>query len=404
MKKPRLNVFVDDERVGAIDRSDVEDDTFLFTYEAAVPGGSAVSITMPPRADQYDSMSGLLPVFEMNLPEGGLKERLRNQFAKAIPGFDDLDMLAIVGTSQIGRLRFSHAETVAENVPSQDLKELLTYEGSADFFADLLEKFATYSGISGVQPKVLVRELSPPDKLVHHGSTHIIKSFDPSEYPELAANEMICTAGAKQAGLPTANVSLSENRKLLVVERFDRTAQGKYLGIEDFCVLTARRAHGRYDSSYEEIAKRIGDFVTHKKLGIAKEQFALMVAYTCAVENGDAHLKNFSVVYPQADGIVELAPAYDIISTTPYVAKDTLALTMAGSKDFPGRATLLRFIRETTAKNEKAAAQVIDRAITGAHAAITKARLYAKQYPDAADFSQKLEKNISRGIARIAQS
>jgi hypothetical protein len=37
--------------------------------------------------DQYDSMNGLLPIFEMNLPEGALLEKLRNQFAKIIPQF-----------------------------------------------------------------------------------------------------------------------------------------------------------------------------------------------------------------------------------------------------------------------------------------------------------------------------
>ena len=401
VKKPRVNVFVDSQRVGSIDRSDVEEDTFLFDYEKDVESRLAVSLTMPPRTDQYDSTSGLLPIFEMNLPEGGLKERLRNQFAKAVPGFDDLDMLAIVGSSQIGRLRYAHEEVIKEDVPAQDLKEILTYRGSEDFFAELLERFATYSGISGVQPKVLVRSQEHPMKFAHRGSTHIIKSFDSAEFPELAANEVICTAGALRAGLPTSKVTLSENRKLLIVDRFDRLSNGTYLGIEDFCVLTARRAHGRYDSSYEEIAKRIGDFVSPAKLGSAREQFALMVSYACAIENGDAHLKNFSVLYENPDSSVSLAPAYDLVSTTPYFARDTLALTIAGSKNFPTRASLLKFIRETTSKNEKAAAQVIEQAVAGAEAARAEALVYARRNPDASPFSEKLNACISRGISRL---
>src|SRR5258708_29520883 len=63
---------------------------------------------MPVRPDQYDAMAGLLPIFEMNLPEGALKERLRMQFAKTIPEFDDLDLLSIVGSSQIGRRSEEH--------------------------------------------------------------------------------------------------------------------------------------------------------------------------------------------------------------------------------------------------------------------------------------------------------
>ncbi len=109
MKKRSLNVFIDQLGVGRLSRSDVEEDTTLFGYREGSAPEQAVSLTMPIRADQYDSISGLLPIFEMNLPEGTLKERLRLQFAKAIPQFDDLDLLSIVGASQIGRLRYSQA-------------------------------------------------------------------------------------------------------------------------------------------------------------------------------------------------------------------------------------------------------------------------------------------------------
>ena len=168
---------------------------------------------MPIRADHYDSMSGLLPIFDMNLPEGALRERLRLQFAKAIPEFDDLDLLGIVGSSQIGRWRYSPQDELDVAVPKQDLNEILTYQGAADLFAHLLERFATYSGVSGIQPKVLVRDAKAPDKLTHRGATHIVKTFDPAEYPELAANEFICTSGAAAAGIRTASVQLSVRRR-----------------------------------------------------------------------------------------------------------------------------------------------------------------------------------------------
>lgn len=402
MSKSPLNVFASRRRVGTLSRSDLEEDTTLFDYLPGCAPESAISLTMPVRVDQYDAMGGLLPIFEMNLPEGALKERLRLQFAKVIPEFDDLDLLSIVGTSQIGRLRYSSSDEIDESMPEQDLQEILTYKGSADLFVHLLDRFARYSGVSGIQPKVLVRDTQQPDKITHRGATHIVKTFDSAQFPELAANELICTRGAQAAGIPTSRVQLSDNRRFLTVDRFDLTPQGAYLGIEDFCVLDGRRAHGRYDGSYEGVAKRITDFVSPKALGRAREQYALMVAYCCAIGNGDAHLKNFSVLYSSPEDIVELAPAYDIVATHPYLPRDTLALTMEGSKEFPDRQRLLRFVRRVTGKSERAAAALLDRVAVGVEAAIKETARYAKQYPDARNFTTLLIKHLHRGLERLA--
>lgn len=401
MKKPALNVFADKQSAGRLVRSDVEEDTILFGYREGTPAANAVSLTMPIRADHYDSMAGLLPIFDMNLPEGALRERLRLQFAKAIPEFDDLDLLGIVGSSQIGRLRYSQQAELDVAVPKQDLKEILTYQGAADLFAHLLERFATYSGVSGIQPKVLVRDAKAPDKLTHRGATHIVKTFDPAEYPELAANEFICTGGAAAAGIRTASVQLSENRRFLIVDRFDLAQDGAYLGIEDFCVLDGRRAHGRYDGSYEGIARRLTDFVSPAALADAREQYALMVVYACSIGNGDAHLKNFSVLYRHAEDAVELAPAYDIVSTQLYLPKDTLALTLGESKEFPSGARLRKFVRQVTGKTEKAAARVLERVGVGVEAAISQAKGYAKQHREAKGFVERIVAVMRAGVERL---
>ncbi len=401
MKKPPVNVFVGAAPVGRLVRSDVEEDTILFGYREGAAPANAVSLTMPVRADQYDSMAGLLPIFEMNLPEGALKERLRLQFAKAIPEFDDLDLLRIVGSSQIGRLRYSQHEQIDPAVPGQDLQEILTYSGSSDLFAHLLQRFATYSGVSGIQPKVLVRDGQAPGKVTQRGATHIVKSFDPAEYPELAANEFICTAGAGAAGIRTARVRLSDNRRFLVVDRFDLASDGAYLGSEDFCVLDGRRAHGRYDGSYERIARQLTDFVSPAALADAREQYALMVVYACSVGNGDAHLKNFSVLYRHAEDVVELAPAYDTVSTQPYLPQDSLALALGESKEFPRRARLVRFVRHVTGKTEEAATRLLEQARVGVDAAISQARRYAKRHRDARPFVERIVNVMRAGLERL---
>jgi serine/threonine-protein kinase HipA len=401
MRKSALNVFADTECAGRLDRSEREEDTILFTYREDCSRDRAVSLTMPVRPDQYDAMAGLLPIFEMNLPEGGLKDRLRNQFAKAIPEFDDLDLLSIVGSSQIGRLRYSQQEKPREDVPAQDLDEILTYRGTADLFSHLLERFAMYSGISGVQPKVLLRDEKAPEKVSHRGATHIVKAFDPSEYPELAANEFICTRGAAAAGIVTPRVQLSENRKLLVAERFDLSADGSYLGVEDFCVLDARRAHGRYDGSYENIARRISDFVSAGALAEAREQYALMVAFACAIENGDAHLKNFAVSYETPEREVRLAPGYDIVSTTPYIPRDTLALTLNDSKAFPERDQLIKFIRLVTSRTQRSVLELLDRVAHGVSVSIARAAEYGMRHDDARNFTDRLIGILTRGLGRL---
>jgi serine/threonine-protein kinase HipA len=401
-KKPPLHVAAGHAVVGTIARSAAVPDTLLFRYRLTAAAADAVSLTMPVRPDEYDSMAGLLPIFEMNLPEGLLRERLRLEFAKAIPEFDDLDLLQIVGGSQVGRLRYSPREAVEQLVPAQDLAEILTYAGTADLFAHLLERFARYSGISGVQPKVLVRAASPPDRITHRGATHIVKAFDPKEYPELAANEFICTQGAAAAGIRVPHLQLSQNRRFLVIDRFDLQADGSYWGLEDFCVLDARRSHGRYDGSYEQVARRITDFVSPAQRTLALEQFALTVAYACTIGNGDAHRKNFSVLYRDPESEVALAPAYDMLSTLPYLPRDTLALELGGSKAFPDRARLLGFVRDVTGKTVKASEQLLDRAAIGVHRAIDAATDYVSRHPDARAFVDGLRAVFQAGLERLA--
>ena len=94
-------------------------------------------------------------------------------------------------------------------------------------------------------------------------------------------------------------------------------------------------------------------FVSPRALAQARDQYARMVAYSCTVGNGDAHLKNFSVLYRHAEDQVELRPAYDIVSTMPYSPRDTMALTMEESKEFPDRARLLKFVRQVTGKSRR---------------------------------------------------
>lgn len=402
MQLAALDVFATGRLSGVLRRSDIEPDAFLFGYAEDCPASAAVSLTMPVVRDQYDSMGRLHPIFEMNLPEGMLRERLQRTFGKAVPNFDDLALLSIVGRSQIGRLRYAAPGALPEEVPAQSVQDLLAYRGAEDLFGELMERFAPYSGVSGMQPKVLIRDAGNVtlDRLTHRGATHIVKAFNSAEFAELAANEFFCMEAARLAGIPVPKVLLSEDRRLLIMERFDMAADGSYLGVEDFCVLNGMRSSGRYDASYELIAKRIKQFVSPAFQRQALEQFFAMLALSCAVENGDAHLKNFAVIYRNPESDIRLAPAYDIVSTTPYQPRDTLALTLAESKRFPDKDTLVAFGRRACDLPAARVTALLHQVAEGVVKATGMIRVYAKEKPNFETAASRLVSVFERGLGR----
>jgi serine/threonine-protein kinase HipA len=119
---------------------------------------SAVALSMPNRAKQFASTE-LLPIFQMNIPEGRVLEEIRSRLAKTSV-VDPMLLLSITGSvAPIGRLRCK-AEGMSPQIFSQGerLAEIPAWDGTQDIFRDLFDKYVLSSGISGVQPKVLVPE------------------------------------------------------------------------------------------------------------------------------------------------------------------------------------------------------------------------------------------------------
>jgi serine/threonine-protein kinase HipA len=343
-----IKVWADGTEAGLIDRHGRRGSAFAYLPD--VSSERAVSVTMPVRLASWNLEFGLTPIFEMNLPEGVLRERLRLVFAKAVGTFDELDLLAIVGRSQVGRLRYTgRGETLDEDVPFQSVDEILKARRGDDLFSYLIEKFASHSGISGVQPKVLVRDshrlVTTIGRLSQsfRGATHIVKLWNDAEFPQLAANEYFCLSAAKRSGLAVPHVQLAENGAALVVDRFDLRADGTYRGVEDFCVLNARPTNEKYRGSYEtSVVKRLGDYVDQPDLTDDGEKLFTLIALNTALRNGDAHLKNFAIVYDDVRHGARLSPAYDIVTTTVYLPVDKMALTLDGSTRWPETGRLRR--------------------------------------------------------------
>lgn len=316
---------------------------FVFGYRTDDPA-CEISLTMPLRAQTY--ASNLLPgVLRQNLPEGYLLDWLHTHFSKAMK-MDDFNLLALVGADTIGRVGASIDGNASAPARAEDLSALLAWKGSEGLFDHLARKYAATSGISGVQPKVLLTAAYDEKETVDKGhikDRDLIIKASGADYDGLAENEYHCMSMARLAGIAVPKFWLSENREVFVIERFDSDA-GRYLGFEDMTALTGKQNREKYDSSYENIAKAIDIFAsaTHKTASLGA--FFQTLALSVAVRNGDAHLKNFGVLYstPQTDD-VRLSPLYDVVCTTAYLPRDTLALKMNKSKSWPTRAQLIEF-------------------------------------------------------------
>ena len=330
-----LSVWIDDLLTGSLAQE--EKRKYVFGYEKKIE--EEVSLTMPVRLESWVNPE-LHPIFQMNLPEGELLGAIRRAISKIMRD-DDLALLQLTGGNQIGRNRFTSTEENAPiaNIDKESLESLLTYPDTKDLFHELINRYAIRSGVSGVQPKVL---LDATTKGTLSSSGYIVKTWG-ADYPQLAANEYFCMTAAKAAGLTVPEFHLAENGGLFVMKRFDKTEDGNSLGFEDMCSLQALGTAQKYRGSYERVARSLKDFVAGENLPIARRQFFATLVLSSMVRNGDAHLKNFGVLYPSTQGKVNMAPVYDIVTTTAYIKSDVPALTLDGTKKWWPRKTIERF-------------------------------------------------------------
>lgn len=403
-----IKVWTDGAEAGLLDRYATRGSSFAYLPEVA--RARAVSVTMPVRLPSWTVQFGLLPIFEMNLPEGVLRERLRLAFAKATGTFDEFDLLGIVGRSQVGRIRYTgQKEQLQEDVPFQSVDEILAQRRGGDLLRYLIDKFASFSGISGVQPKILVRDegasvalSKTTDRLSqsYRGATHIVKFWEQNEYPQLAANEFFCLKVAEKSGLDVPSYRLAEDAQALVIDRFDLRSDGTYRGFEDFCVLNARRTDEKYRGSYEtSIMKRFVEFANSPHVGEDLERLFTLIAINCALRNGDAHLKNFGIVYDDVEGEARLAPVYDLVTTSVYLPKDSMALTLMGTTKWASAKELQR-LGETRMGGSPARVREILERINGAIADTSKElRPYIKDHPDFEDIGNRMLREWEQGVA-----
>lgn len=152
--------------------------------------------------------------------------------------------------------------------------------------------------------------------------------------------------------VPHTLIRMADDALCYLTRRIDRTVTGEKIAMEDMCQLTERQTEHKYKSSYERIAKAIGQYSSIPKMDITN--YFEVILFSWLTGNNDMHLKNFSLYEPN-DGMIRLAPAYDLINAAILNPKDDeeLALTLNGKKkklkhsDFIAAGLTMGFERKT---------------------------------------------------------
>ena len=416
-----LDIWVDDitglRRVGVLERiferSSALQCQTAFYYLDGLSDADAISLTMPVRRDPYKPrsaglVSNLPPIFDQNLPEGILRDYLIARYAKAIENMGDFDLLALCASQSIGRVRACLQGTSPDQPDAAPFtaQKILASKDTSALLSELMEKFATRSGVSGIQPKVLLPHA--PASLHHDGNRLTLATPDylvkgaGVDYPGLAINEYLCMKVAQLSGLTTARTSLSDDHELLLVERFDRDAQGRPLGFEDMACLSALTGREKYQGSYEEMVRNLNLMLEPADRATTMKSVFKMIAVSCVLGNGDAHLKNFGLLYDDPTHPACLAPTYDTCCTLAYERSDTLALSMGASREFPWEKTLTRFGRTACQLTPQAIQHTYDDVLAAVELAASELSWFCKTQPSfAARCGEGMKTAWEGGVQRM---
>jgi serine/threonine-protein kinase HipA len=207
---------------------------------------------------------------------------------------------------------------------------------SNDFRLDDLsiraQEMAGKLSISGVQAKLSVKINSKKKKIeiVSEKGEYILKP-QINEFPNIPENENLCMNIAEDLGVtvpPRSLIKLKDDTFAYIVKRFDRI-NNKKRHQEDFAQILG--LENKYSGSMEKIAKQLKD--RSAVPGLDLQLFFERMLLFFIIGNGDAHLKNYSVVYDNLDNI-RLSPAYDIVSSKLVIpTDDDFAIPMNGKKN-----------------------------------------------------------------------
>lgn len=322
--------------------------TFADEYKSDAARPTFTLITHPgfPRsekllAEPWSRNHKLHPTLSNLLPEGALRELIAQGLKVHID--NEFQLFSYLGEDLPGAL-------VAEPVEPEDIPaNLLSAYGKAK--AVKLEKTAWENkfSLAGIQMKFSMKQqdgrynLSKGDAL----GDWIIKTPS-TKHKDVPVNEFTAMTLASIVGVDVPEITLVELDKLdnlppinlpdeklaFAIKRFDRNNDHR-IHMEDFAQVLVKYPHEKYNSaSYEQIAKILYNYSGD---GLEDtQQFARRLLVNILLANGDAHIKNWSLLY--SDQVTpRLAPAYDIVTTSVYIENERqYALNLGKTKEWYG--------------------------------------------------------------------
>jgi serine/threonine-protein kinase HipA len=333
-----LGVYLQGGRIGIISR--LMGDSHIFAFEQDYiddPNRLTLSLSYKSRTGglvtTVKPVSRRLPPFFSNLlPEGHLRDYLAEK--AGVKKEREFYLMAVLGADLAGAITVKPIDAGAqEHDHNHDEHE-----------EDQRQKNILRFSLAGVQLKFsAVMEASGGLTIPAHGIGGAwIAKLPSTQHAAVPENEYAMLELARASGiqvppirlvpvaeidgLPTDAARLKGNA--LAVERFDRATGGRRIHMEDFAQVFGLFPDDKYDArSYANIAA-----VLWAETGEAGTyEFVRRLVFSVLIGNADMHLKNWSLLYPDGRTPV-LSPAYDFVSTLPYIQGDTLALSFGKTK------------------------------------------------------------------------
>lgn len=271
------------------------------------------------------------PFFSNLLPEGPLRKYLADR--AGVKEQSEFFLLWMLGRDLPGAISVHPAQ--GEEFPPQIEAEITPAERSNMLRFSLAGVQLKFSALTnGIKAGGLV---IPAEGV---GGSWIVK-LPSQQFPGVPENEYSMMTIAKSIGMDVPDLQLLDldaidglpegigelNGQAMAIKRFDRSDKGP-VHIEDFAQVFSIYPDGKYQhATYRRIAAVLG--IETGDADVA--EYIRRLVFSTLIGNADMHLKNWSLIY--ADGRTPaLSPAYDLLSTIPYLADETMALKYSRSK------------------------------------------------------------------------